>query len=84
MVGCWFCSVSRFSATNSSGQGIPQERFPYQGRYPPTTWPDPVEDDGDDDNVDGVVVGTFSDRCISGSGAVWAFCLASGGFSGVF
>jgi hypothetical protein len=58
---------------------IPQERFPYQGRFPPSTRPDAVEDDG----VDGDEDGMFSDKCISGSGAVWAFCLASGGLSGV-
>jgi hypothetical protein len=40
------------------------------------TLPDMVEDD--DNHVDGVKDGTFS-----GSGAVWAFCLASGGLSGV-
>jgi hypothetical protein len=62
---------------------IHQERFPYQGRYPPTTWPDTVEDDGDDDDIDGVKDGKFSDRCFSGSDAVWAFCLASGGLSGI-
>jgi hypothetical protein len=46
------------------------------------TRPDTVEDYGDDD-VDGDENGTFSDRCISGSGTIWAFCFASGGLSGV-
>jgi hypothetical protein len=55
--------------------GIPHERFPCQGRCPPSTRPDKIEDD-----VDGDVDGTFSDRCISGSGAVLAFCLAWGSF----
>jgi hypothetical protein len=54
-------------------------RFPYQGRYPPATRPDTLED-GD---VDGAKDGTSSDRCSSGSGAVWVFCLASGGLSGI-
>jgi hypothetical protein len=58
--------------------GIPQERFPYQGRYPPLTRTDTIEDD-----VNGDENGKFSDKCISGSGAVWEFCLASGGLSGV-
>jgi hypothetical protein len=40
-------------------RGIPQERFPYQGRYPPATRPDMVEDDGDNNNVDGVKTGRF-------------------------
>jgi hypothetical protein len=46
-----------------------------QWRCPPLTLPDAVEDD---DNVNGDEDGTFSDRCISGSG-VWAFCLGSFG-----
>jgi hypothetical protein len=54
-------------------------RFPYQGRYPPATQPDMLEDD---DN-DGVKDRTSSDRCISGSGSVWVFYLASGGLSGI-
>jgi hypothetical protein len=49
-------------------RGIPQERFPYQGRYPSATRPDTVEDD--DDDVDGVEDGTFSDRCIFYQGKV--------------
>jgi hypothetical protein len=57
--------------------GIPQERFPCQGRFLPLTQPDTIEDDGDGD-----VDESFSDRCSSGSGAVWAFCLASGDLSG--
>jgi hypothetical protein len=48
--------------------GVPQERFPCQGRCPPLTRPDTIEDDGDVDWL-------FSDRCSSGSGAVWGFCL---------
>jgi hypothetical protein len=36
-----------------------------------------------DNDGDGDENGMFSDRCISGSGAVWVFCLASGGLSGV-
>jgi hypothetical protein len=58
-------------------------RFPYQGRYPPATWPDTLKDDGDDGNVDGAKDGTSSDGCSSGLGAVWVFCLVSGGLSGV-
>jgi hypothetical protein len=65
-------------------RGISQERFPFQGWYPPATWPDTVEDNGDDNNVDRVKDGKFSYRCFSGSGAIWAFCLASGGLLGVF
>jgi hypothetical protein len=57
-------------------KGIPQVSFPYQGRYFPATRPVTLEDDGGDD-------GAFSDRCSSESGAVWVFCLASGGLSGV-
>jgi hypothetical protein len=60
-------------------RGIPQERFPYQGRYPPVTQPDTLEDNDDDRVKDGM----SSDRCSSGSGAVWAFCLASAGLLGV-
>jgi hypothetical protein len=33
--------------------------FPYQGRYPPATRPDTVEDGGDDNDVDGVKTGHF-------------------------
>jgi hypothetical protein len=57
--------------------------FPYQGRYSPATWPVTLEDNGDDGGVDGAKDGESSDRCSSGSGAVWVFCLASGGLSGV-
>jgi hypothetical protein len=49
----------------------------------PATRPDTFEDDGDDYDVCGVKDGTSSDRCSSGSGTVWVFCLASGGLSGV-
>jgi hypothetical protein len=72
---------SSFSATNSSGRGDLQVSFPCQGRYTPATWPVTLEDDGDDG--DGDKDGASSDRCSSGSGAVWVFCLASGGLSGV-
>jgi hypothetical protein len=44
----------------------------------PATRTDMLE--GDDN---GVKDGTSSDRCSSGSGAVWVFCLASGGPSGI-
>jgi hypothetical protein len=54
--------------------------FPYQGRYSPATRPVTLEDDS---GVDGAKDGESSDRCSSGSGAVWVFCLASGGLSGV-
>jgi hypothetical protein len=52
-------------------RGIPQERFPYQGRYPPATQPDTVEDDGDNNDVDGVKTGrflisAFQDQALSG------------------
>jgi hypothetical protein len=63
--------------------GISQVSFPYQGRYSPATRPVTLEDDGDDGGVDGAKDGASSDRCSSGSGTVWVFCLASGGLSGV-
>jgi hypothetical protein len=64
-------------------RGILQVRFPYQGRYPPATRPDMLEDDGDDNDIDRVKDGKCSDRCSSGSGAVWVLCLASGSLSGI-
>jgi hypothetical protein len=64
-------------------EGISQVSFPYQGRYSPATWPVTLEDDGDDGGVDGAKDGASSDRCSSGSGAVWVFCHASGGLSGL-
>jgi hypothetical protein len=60
-------------------EGISQVSFPYQGRYSPATRPVTLEDNGDDGGFDGA----SSDRCTSGSGAVWVFCLASRGLSGV-
>jgi hypothetical protein len=58
------------------------------GDAPHQVRPDAVEEVGDviddsDNNVDGDKDGASSDRCIPGSGTVWAFCLASGGLSGV-
>jgi hypothetical protein len=58
-------------------EGISQVSFPYQGRYTPATWPVTLEDDGGDG--DAAKDRAPSDRCTSGSGAVWVFCLASGG-----
>jgi hypothetical protein len=63
-------------------EGISQVSFPYQGRYSPATRPVTLEDD--DGGIDGAKDRESSDRCSSGSGAVWVFCLASGGLSGVF
>jgi hypothetical protein len=80
---------SSFSATNISGRGDLTDEFPHQGRYSPATRPDTLEDDGnngndgDDGDVNGAKDGTSSDRCSSGSVAVWVFCLASGGLSGI-
>jgi hypothetical protein len=62
-------------------EGIYQVSFPCQGRYSPVTRPVTLEDDGG--GVDGTKT-VSSDRCSSGSGAVWVFCLASGGLLGVF
>jgi hypothetical protein len=62
-------------------EGIYQVSFPRQGRYSPVTRPVTLEDDGG--GVDGSKT-VSSGRCSSGSGAVWVFCLASGGLSGVF
>jgi hypothetical protein len=61
-------------------EGILQVSFPCQGRYTPATLPVTLEDDGDGN---GAKDGASSDRCSSGSGTVWVFCLASGGLSGI-
>jgi hypothetical protein len=53
-------------------RGDPSGEVPLPG---PLTRPGTIDGDGD---------GLFSDRCSLGSGAVWMFCLASGGLSGVF
>jgi hypothetical protein len=63
-------------------EGIYQVSFPCQGRYSPVTRPVTLEDDGDGGGVDGAEA-VSSGRCSSGSGAVWVFCLASGGLLGV-
>jgi hypothetical protein len=78
-------SESSFSATNSSGEGDPTGEVPLSGRDSPATQADTLEVDGDNGNGNGngAKDGTSSDRCSSGSGAVWVFCLASGGLSGV-
>jgi hypothetical protein len=47
------------------------------------TRPVALEDDGDGGGVNGTKT-VSSDRCSSGSGAVWVFCLASGGLLGIF
>jgi hypothetical protein len=63
--------------------GDPSGGVPLPRRYPPATRPDTLEDDSGDYDVNGFKDGTSSDRCSSGSGAVWVFCLASGGPLGV-
>jgi hypothetical protein len=64
-------------------EGIYQVSFPCQGRYSPMTRPVTLVDDGDSGGVDGSKT-VSSGRCSSASGAVWVFCLASGGLLGVF
>jgi hypothetical protein len=46
------------------------------------TRPVMLEDDGDGGGIDGTKT-VSSGRCSSGSGAVWVFCLVSGGLLGV-
>jgi hypothetical protein len=67
---------------NHQVEGIHQVSFPCQGRYSTVTRPVTLEDDGDRGGVDGAEA-VSSGRCSSGSGAVWVFCLASGGLLGV-
>jgi hypothetical protein len=83
VTGCWFHSNPASLPQIHQVEGTSQVSFPHQGRYSPATRPDTLENDGDNGDVDGAKDGTSSDRCSSGSGAVWVFCLASGGFSGV-
>jgi hypothetical protein len=59
-------------------EGIYQVSFPCLGRYSPVTQPVTLEGNGG--GVDGA---ESSGRCSSGSGAVWVFCLASGGLLGI-
>jgi hypothetical protein len=63
-------------------EGIYQVSFPCRGMYSPVTRLVTLEDDGDRGGVDGAE-SVSSGRCSSGSGAVWVFCLASGGLLGI-
>jgi hypothetical protein len=64
-------------------EGVYQVSFPCQERYSPVTRPVTLVDDGDGSGSGGSKTVSFG-RCSSGSGAVWVFCLVSGGLLGVF